>query len=764
MSFLIQRAAGRNLTLVQINTPILRIGRGTNQELRSENPAVALEHAVIEGDAAGYLITDKGSITGTYVNRKPVETARLGKGDVIEVGDLRIDVQLADPTKPLFLRITVERPSVIVEEDGEEAPAAVAATPGVRVVKSRKFDYAGAYKLRRPWLTKVTITALLLIVTLAVIGEVIRPERQKAFMPGGLSSAHARARDPQTNRAVADDCAACHLPWRSVSSSKCIDCHPQQPHAEHARNEPDCFSCHAEHRGATKLGAISDTTCVACHTNLEQHMATPRAQLASLTFANGRYAFEDIARISGFGPSKHPEFSYPEDANTLRFNHKLHLAPKGVFNAKGKRIVLQCATCHDVTGVADPKPITFEQHCHDCHRLGFDTRFPEDEVPHGGDNGIVYGYIAARYSGDRDVIGKPPAEVRRILTARRRVNVDDRAVVLGVKVFDIRCRFCHEVKPRGDRLAVTPPVIPTSWLTHAKFAHDRHRTVDCEKCHEGVRASVPTSDVLMPKQAACTDCHGQSDGTTQVRSTCLTCHEYHLRPQRPISKAVLAQAGFGGLGGDGRMLQGILLAVIVILLLVVLVPVGIALFQRLRPERAAAPPREKAPPPPVVNPPTSKIPAISADIATDKVNPARVVAPPPPPPDLTPSTAPTIAPSSDRTRIPDASDNAPSGTEMMQWYGMLHCTAGPLEGQRFIIEDDGFYIGRDPALSKVVVPDTRVSKRHLRIVPRDGKVWAVDQSSTNGTFMGGQRITEVQLKRGDTLILGDNAATFVYQV
>ncbi|HET8774322.1 MAG TPA: FHA domain-containing protein [Thermoanaerobaculia bacterium] len=737
MSFLIQRASGRNLTLVQINTPVLRIGRGTNQELRSENPAVALEHAILEGDAAGYLITDKGSITGTYVNRKPVETARLVKGDVIEIGDLRIDVQLADPAKPLFLRITVERPNILVEEEGEEAPAAVAAAPGVKVVKSRKFDYAGAYKLHRPWLTKLTITALLLIVTLAVIGEVIRPERQKVFMPGGLSSAHSRARDPRTERAVADDCAACHLPWRSVSSSKCIDCHPQQPHTVTANNDPDCFACHAEHRGATKLGAIPDTSCVACHST--QRVA-----------------------VSGFGAPKHPDFSYPKDANTLRFDHKLHLAPKGVFNAKGKRTVLQCATCHELTGAAEPKPVTFAKHCHDCHRLGFDTRFPDDEVPHGGDNGIVYGYIAARYSGDRDVIGKPPAEVRRILTARKRVNVDDRAVVLGVKVFEIRCRFCHEVKPRGDRLAVTPPVIPANWLSGAKFTHDRHRTIDCEKCHQGARASVPTSDVLMPAQSACTDCHAQNDRTAQARSTCLTCHEYHLRPQRPISKAGLAQAGFGELGGNGRMLQGILLAVIVVLLLVVLVPVGVALFRRLSPERTP-PAREKAPPPPPLNLPTSKIRPMTADVPTDKVN-RQPSAPPPPPPDLTPSAAPPVAPPPDRTRVPDASDNASSGTEMLQWYGMLHCTSGPLEGQRFIIEDEGFYIGRDPSLSKVVVPDTRVSKRHLRIVPRDGKVWALDQGSTNGTFMGGQKIAEVQLKRGDTLILGDNAATFVYQV
>lgn len=731
MSFLIQRASGRNLTLVQVNVPILRIGRGTNQELRSENPAVALEHAIVEGDAAGYLITDKGSITGTYVNRKPVETARLTKGDVIEIGDLRIDVQLADPARPLFLRITVERPNVVIEEEGEETPA-VAAAPGVKVVKSRKLDYAGAYRLHRPWLTKLSITALLLVVTLGVIGEMIRPERQKYFMPGGLSSAHARARDPHTDRAVAENCEACHTPYRSVTSSKCLDCHPQQPHAQNvtvATKDPDCFACHAEHRGATKLGAIPDTSCVACHST--QRVA-----------------------VSGFGAPRHPEITYPADGNTLRFNHRLHLAPKGVFNAKGRRTVLQCTTCHDSTGAADPKPVTFAQHCHDCHRLGFDTRFPDDEVPHGGDNGIVYGYIAARYSGDRDVIGKPPAEVRRILTARKRVNVDDRAVTLGVKVFEIRCRFCHEVKPRGDRLAVTPPVIPARWLTGARFSHDRHRSVDCERCHEGVRASVPTSDVLLPKQANCTGCHAQNESSGQTRSTCLTCHEYHLQPQRPVSKVTLAQAGMGGLGGDGRMLQGILLAVIVILLLVVLVPVGIALFQRLRPERTPA-----SPAPPPQNFPTAKIPALT-DIPTDKVSRQ----PAPPPPNLTPANAPPPPPPVDRTRVPDAADNVSSGTEMMQWYGMLHCTAGPLEGQRFIVEDDGFYIGRDPALAKVVVPDTRVSKRHLRIVPRDGKVWAIDQGSTNGTFLGGQKIAEVQLKRGDTLVLGDNAATFVYQV
>jgi hypothetical protein len=216
------------------------------------------------------------------------------------------------------------------------------------------------------------------------------------------------------------------------------------------------------------------------------------------------------------------------------------------------------------------------------------------------------------------------------------------------------------------------------------------------------------------------------------------------------------------------MLQGILLAVIVVLLVVVAIPVGIALFQRLRPERAAPNPSKPAPrTPPVAAGGTTKIPAlrVTPEAPTDKVSRPSVA-----PPDLTPRPAPPpppappASPPIDVTRVPMPEPSAGGGTEMVQWNGMLHCTSGPLEGQRFVIEDEGVYIGRDPALAKIVIPDSRVSKRHLRIVPRDGKVWAIDQGSTNGTFLKDQRITEVQLKRGDTLVLGDNAATFVYQI
>jgi pSer/pThr/pTyr-binding forkhead associated (FHA) protein len=201
------------------------------------------------------------------------------------------------------------------------------------------------------------------------------------------------------------------------------------------------------------------------------------------------------------------------------------------------------------------------------------------------------------------------------------------------------------------------------------------------------------------------------------------------------------------------MLSTILLIAVVVLMFVLLVPVGMAVYQRLRvkPEERGQRP---APRRPDIGGATMKMPAMN-------------VPPPAPPPPPAPVPRATMAAPMVLDRSTNERANTGESTEMVQWYGMLTCTAGPLEGQRFIVEENGIYIGRDATMSQVVVPDSRVSKRHVRIVPRDGKVHAIDQGSTNGTFLGsagGQRITEVQLKRGDTIVLADNAAAFLYQI
>jgi hypothetical protein len=505
--------------------------------MRSDNPAVALEHAVVEERGDGYVILDKGSITGTYVNGKPVESALLKKGDQIEIGDLRIEVQVADVGKPLFLRLMPSRAAAAAADTfEEEAPRATAASGGT--VKAPKIDYVSAFKLKRPYFTKFTVVALLMIVSLAVIAELTQSEeKQVAFMPGGVSSAHTRALDAR-GVPIANNCKACHDAWQFVSDARCQACHRQGPHATTESAPPPCAECHQEHRGATQLVALSESRCVSCHGNLQAHI---RPDVAGATVA---------AKITVFGVD-HPEFDLPPDRDTLNFNHELHLAPNGVLNGVGQRENLSCDSCHGLVqdkGRFDPVVLSFEQHCQRCHKLTFDARFPQVEIPHGGDSDVVYGYIVSIYSGNQGALG--PATERRILTERPNTPASNRAARTADHVMKAKCAVCHVIERKNDALVVTPPMIPTRWFQASDFSHTQHRDIACEDCHK-TRSSSQTSDVLIPALNACTSCHagrpaaGAGESATAA-SGCTTCHDYHEpTAKQPLLTGIPAPTAHG---------------------------------------------------------------------------------------------------------------------------------------------------------------------------------------------------------------------------
>ena len=99
-------------------------------------------------------------------------------------------------------------------------------------------------------------------------------------------------------------------------------------------------------------------------------------------------------------------------------------------------------------------------------------------------------------------------------------------------------------------------------------------------------------------------------------------------------------------------------------------------------------------------------------------------------------------------------------------YGYIKFVSGVLAGQQFDVDPEGAFIGREASLAQIVVPDPRISKRHLWIGVRDGLVRIVDQDSRNGTFVNdpkSERITESTLTSGDTVILGESdVARFEY--
>jgi predicted component of type VI protein secretion system len=100
-------------------------------------------------------------------------------------------------------------------------------------------------------------------------------------------------------------------------------------------------------------------------------------------------------------------------------------------------------------------------------------------------------------------------------------------------------------------------------------------------------------------------------------------------------------------------------------------------------------------------------------------------------------------------------------------YGSIKFVSGLLAGQTFDITPDGSCIGRDSTVSEIVITDPRISKRHVWIGVKEGRVVITDQNSRNGTFVNdpkSQRVTETALTEGDTVIMGESdVARFEYQ-
>lgn len=100
-------------------------------------------------------------------------------------------------------------------------------------------------------------------------------------------------------------------------------------------------------------------------------------------------------------------------------------------------------------------------------------------------------------------------------------------------------------------------------------------------------------------------------------------------------------------------------------------------------------------------------------------------------------------------------------------YGSIAFVSGPLLGQEFQVKPEGDFIGRDGGSSQIVLGDPRISKRHLWIGVKNGRVVITDQNSRNGTFVNdpkSPRVTEASLNAGDVVILGESdVARFEYR-
>lgn len=81
---------------------------------------------------------------------------------------------------------------------------------------------------------------------------------------------------------------------------------------------------------------------------------------------------------------------------------------------------------------------------------------------------------------------------------------------------------------------------------------------------------------------------------------------------------------------------------------------------------------------------------------------------------------------------------------------------------RRVVVDGYIVIGRDPS-ARLCLADARVSWHHARIEDR-GDGWAVvDQGSTNGVVIHGERVEQSALEPGDTFVIGATVLRFELQ-
>jgi hypothetical protein len=360
----------------------------------------------------------------------------------------------------------------------------------------------------------------------------------------------------------------------------CVACHQGQSfHEADVAVDTSCSTCHREHLGSGPMAAVAEENCVDCHGDARQMLAAREksrrlpAAAFSRRISPGAAVHAVLRPVDGFTEVitsfavDHPEFRVlrekSTDANTLKFNHRLHLTGSDIPPVNGRQ--LDCAYCHtpDASGAFKGR-ISFETSCRACHALDFDVRNPGMTLPHG-DAAFVRAYLrslpvqyadfASRKLG---LTGRREIDAfvqRQMKSLRERMSTGEdleRTVFLSdgrsepvsgtagesgsARARFSGCATCHEVSWRENAIpVVTPPQAPDRWLPGAAFDHALHASMTCSECHAAAR-SERASDIILPTRQSCARCHSPQGGAA---FSCISCHVYHNPPPSPQPAGVL---------------------------------------------------------------------------------------------------------------------------------------------------------------------------------------------------------------------------------
>lgn len=533
----------------------LTVGRAANQAIFVNDLRAALEHARVVALGKGRYRIESLVGSGLRIDGRFEQTATGSAGTSIEIGNTRIT--LIDPPPEFEAAVEValvDKSEVAARETAEALPQSLAE--------------AGLGKRGPAWALLLIALALGLLLPIAAhyvptfrsMTKEVPMVGLNAWDSGPLAAAH---------HTMARDCQACHgEPFQVVQDAKCVECHGQtKAHADPERfplyevANARCAHCHRDHNGPHGLVWRDQVLCSDCHQNLGERVGGDTLVADVRDFGNAHPQFKILlpawTEDGGFAPKRVSMDEMPlVEASGLKFPHATHLREQGLQSPGGTR-TLVCADCHvEEAGGLLMQAIDFGKHCQDCHRLDFDLRMPDRQVPHAQVAEVQYMlsdfYSRIALEGGYDDVrapitvrerrrpGQPPMsqqEQREALEWARSKAQEVTDTLFGGRA----CGVCHTVSkdssaPLGG-WTVAPVRVAGVWFEKSRFSHRKHTTMQCEDCHAASR-SMHSADVLIPDIGdgsfqteapyACRHCHAGAEGEKgKLSSTCIACHGFH---------------------------------------------------------------------------------------------------------------------------------------------------------------------------------------------------------------------------------------------
>ena len=89
-TLVIRSGGGRAGETFAVTGDQMRIGRSPDAEVFLDDVTVSRNHALLVRRRDGLYIDDLGSLNGTYVNRRRIETHKLVDGDELQIGKYKL--------------------------------------------------------------------------------------------------------------------------------------------------------------------------------------------------------------------------------------------------------------------------------------------------------------------------------------------------------------------------------------------------------------------------------------------------------------------------------------------------------------------------------------------------------------------------------------------------------------------------------------------------------------------------------------------------